>query len=104
MSKAADMAKISVKGGFHVMWGLVASTVISAVGTIIIGLLLGEDNYGLYAIAMTAPMMIGLFRDWGVNFAITRYSAQNKAEDQTAKIRSILMAGLIFEFAMGVAL
>ena len=40
MSKAADIAKISVKGSFHVMWGLVASTLISAVGTIIIAGLL----------------------------------------------------------------
>jgi len=104
MSKAADMAKISIKGGFHVMWGLVASTVISAVGTIIIGLLLGEDNYGLYVIALTAPTMIALFRDWGINFAMTRYTAQSNAEDQTAKIRSIFIAGLIFEIIMGVAL
>ena len=44
MSKAADMAKVSVKGGFHVMWGLVASTVISAVGTIISALLLGKKT------------------------------------------------------------
>jgi O-antigen/teichoic acid export membrane protein len=104
MSKAADMAKISVKGGFHVLWGLVISTVISAVGTIIIGLLLGEDNYGLYAIALTAPMMISLFRNWGVSFAMIRYSAQSNAEGQTSNIRGIFMAGLIFEIAMGIAL
>ena len=35
MGKVADTAKVSVKCGFYVMWGLVASTVISAVGTII---------------------------------------------------------------------
>jgi O-antigen/teichoic acid export membrane protein len=104
MSKAADMAKISVKGGFHVMWGLVASTVISAVGTIIIALLLGEDNYGLYAIALTAPTMIVLFRDWGINYAMIRYTAQSNAEDKTANIRSIFMSGLIFEIALGIAL
>jgi len=104
MSKAADMAKISVKGGFHVMWGLIASTAISAVGTIIIGILLGEEYYGAYYIAVNAPIMFVLFRDWGINFAIIRYSAQSNAEDQTAKIRSIFMAGLIFEIVMGVAL
>jgi O-antigen/teichoic acid export membrane protein len=104
MSKAADMAKVSVRGGFHVMWGLVASTVISAVGTIIIAILLGPDNYGLYAIALTAPTMIVLFRDWGVNFAIVRYTAQSNAEDKTANIRSIFMSGLIFEVALGIAL
>ena len=46
MSKAVDMAKVSVRGGFHVMWGLVASTVIQAIGTIFIALLLGQETTG----------------------------------------------------------
>ena len=104
MSKAADMAKISVKGGFHVMWGLVASTVISAAGTIIIAILLGPENYGLYAIALTAPTVIILFRDWGVTFAMIRYTAQNNAEKKLQNIRSIFITGLIFEIALGVTL
>jgi stage V sporulation protein B len=104
MSKAADMAKVSVRGGFHVMWGLVVSTLVSAVGTIIIASLLGEDNYGLYAIALTAPNLIVLFRDWGVNFAMVRYTAQSKAKDRNAAIRSIFMSGLLFELAVGVVL
>ena len=104
MSKAADMAKVSVRGGFHVMWGLVASTVIQAVGTILIALLLGEDNYGLYSIALTAPILIALFRDWGINSAMIRYTAQSTAENKTAKIRSIFVSGLLFEIALGIAL
>ena len=104
MSKAADIAKISVKGSFHVMWGLVASTLISAVGTIIIAGLLGEEDYGLYYIAITAPTLIILFRNWGVNFAIIRYTAQSNADNKTENIRGIFMSGLLFEIAVGVAL
>jgi O-antigen/teichoic acid export membrane protein len=104
MSKAADMAKVSVKGGFHVMWGLAASTVISAVGTIIIALLLGEKNYGLYAIALTAPNLIVLFRDWGVTFAMIRYTAQNNEEKKPQNIRGIFISGLLFEIVVGIAL
>lgn len=104
MSKAADMAKVSVKGGLNVMWGLVASTVISAVGTILIAWLLGEDNYGLYSIALTAPTLMVLFRDWGVTSAMIRYTAQSNAENKTANIRSIFMSGLLFEVALGIAL
>ena len=104
MSKAADMAKVSVRGGFHVLWGLVASTVISAVGTVIIAILLGPENYGLYSIVLTAPTLIVLFRDWGVNFAMVRYTAQNMAENNAHHVRSIFMTGLIFEIGMGVAL
>ena len=104
MSKASDLAKISVKGGFHLMWGLVASTVISAVGTIIIASLLGEDNYGLYGIVLTAPTLIVLFRNWGINNAIVCYTAQNNTEDKKEKIRSIFLSGLLFEIALGAVL
>jgi O-antigen/teichoic acid export membrane protein len=64
MSKAADMAKVSAKGGFHLLWGLVVSTLISSVGTIFIARLLGSDLYGLYAVVLTAPTLIATFRDW----------------------------------------
>ncbi len=64
MSKATEMARVSAKGGFHLLWGLVASTIISAVGTIVIANLLGPDKYGLYAIALTAPNLISIFRNW----------------------------------------
>ena len=104
MSKATEMAKVSVKGGFHVMWGLVASTFISAVGTIIIAGLLGPENYGLYYIAMTAPTLIVLFRDWGVTFAMIRYTAQSNAENKAANIRSIFLSGLLFEIIVGIVL
>jgi O-antigen/teichoic acid export membrane protein len=104
MSKASEMAKTSVKGSFHLMWGLVASTVISAVGTILVASLLGPDNYGLYTIATSAPLLISLFRDWGVHYAIIRYTAQSNAENKTARIRSIFISGLIFEITMGIAL
>jgi O-antigen/teichoic acid export membrane protein len=47
MSKAPDIAKVSVKGSFHLLWGLVISTIISAVGN--------------YAIASTFVVLITFF-------------------------------------------
>jgi stage V sporulation protein B len=104
MSKVTEMGKTSVKGSFHLMWGLVASTVISAVSTILVASLLGEDNYGLYTISLSAPLLIALFRDWGVHHAIIRYTAQSNVENKTSHIRTIFISGLIFEIAMGIAL
>ncbi len=42
MSKAADMAKTTTKGGFHYLLGLVISTVISSVGTIFIAKMMAK--------------------------------------------------------------
>lgn len=104
MSKAADMAKVSAKGGFHLLWGLVLSTVISSVGTIFIARLLGSDLYGLYGIILTAPNLLIIFRDWGVNSAMVRCTAQYKVEDRACEVRSIFISGITFEVAAGLIL
>jgi O-antigen/teichoic acid export membrane protein len=104
MSKATDMAKVSAKGGFHLLWGLVVSTVISSAGTILIAIFLGESNYGLYTIAIAAPNILTIFRDWGINTAMIRYAAQYNSENNIAKIRSIFVSGLAFEIILGLSL
>ena len=104
MSKATEMARVSAKGGFHLLWGLVLSTVISAVGTIIIARLLGPDNMGLYAIALAAPNLIATFRDWGVTTAMIKYSAEYNNENDVAKVRSVFVSGIAFEIIVGSAL
>ena len=104
MTKAAKMAKVSVKGGFNVLWGLVVSTVISSVGTIFTANLLGATNFGLYTIALAAPNLISNFRDWGVTSAMVKYTAQYNGEDKAAKIRSIFAGGILFETVLGLIL
>src|SRR5512137_388273 len=104
MSNAADIAKVSAKGGFNVLWGLVVSSIISAVGVIFIARLLGSDAYGLYTIALTAPNLILIFRDWGMTYAMIRFTAKYRAEGRMDEVRSVLFTGLIFELVSGLVL
>ena len=104
MSKAADIAKVSAKGSFHLLWGLVISTVISSIATIFVARLLGEDLYGLYGIVLISPSLIGVFRDWGINSAMVRYTAQFRSEDRESEVRNVLISGIIFEIAVGTVL
>jgi O-antigen/teichoic acid export membrane protein len=104
MTKATKMAKVSVKGGFNVLWGLVLSTVISSVGSIFAIRLLGHSNYGLYYIALNAVSLISTFRDWGVATAMIKYTAQYRAEDRPTRIRSIFAGGILFETILGLVL
>jgi O-antigen/teichoic acid export membrane protein len=104
MAKAAEMAKVSAKGGFHLLWGLVLSTVIQSLGTIAIAYFLGSDNMGLYYIAVAAPNLIANFRDWGVTTAMVRYSAQYNQQNEPDKIRAVLVSGLAFELLLGLGL
>jgi stage V sporulation protein B len=104
MTKAIEMARVSAKGGFNLFWGLAASTIISSVGVILVARLLSPSEYGLVTIASTAPNLIILFRDWGVNSAMIKYTAQYRSESKTTETKAILAAGLLFELALGVSL
>ena len=104
MSKAADLAKISVKGSFHFMWGLMVSTVIQAVGTIYLASLLSPSEMGLYTLALAAPTLISLFRDWGVSSALVKYTAQYNSEGQLTRAKRILRTSLVFEVVVGFVL
>jgi O-antigen/teichoic acid export membrane protein len=103
-SKATEIAKVSAKGGFSLFWGIVVSTVVSALGLIVLARVMPPEEYGLYTIALAAPSLIGTFRDWGMNSAVTKYTAQYSAEGKLGQVRSILLAGLVFEVILGLAL
>ena len=63
VSEAVRMARVSARGGFNLFWGLAASTIISAVGVILVARLLSPSEYGIVAIALTAPNLTIIFRD-----------------------------------------
>jgi O-antigen/teichoic acid export membrane protein len=104
MEKAFEMGKTSATGSFQLLIGVATSTIIMAVGTIIIGRLLTTDEFGLYGIALVPSTLFNLFRDWGINSAMTKYIASLRASHKDEEIHDFIVAGLIFEVAAGLAL
>ena len=98
------MAKLSAKGGLHLFIGVSLSSVISAVGTIILVRLLDPAQYGLYAVALIPSLLVVLFRDWGMNPAIIKHLAQYRSENKTAEIKRVIACGIMFESAIGMLL
>jgi stage V sporulation protein B len=98
------MAKVSARGGLNLFWGLAISTIISAVGVIVVARLLSPSNYGIVAVVMTAPNLIQMFRDWGIDAAMIRYTAHYNSENKLADVKGILLAGLVFEIVLGLSL
>jgi stage V sporulation protein B len=104
MEKELDMGRRLATGSFQLLIGVGGSTVIMAIGTIILGRLLTVDEFGLYAIALIPVTTMSLFRDWGMNSAMIRYIASSRVSDQREEMRDFIVAGLIFEVAAGLAL
>ena len=101
---AAEMGKISASGSIYLFAGRIASTVIAAFGTIILGLLIIEGDYGLYAVALIPSTTLLLFQDWGVGSAITRQCAQSRVCNNEGNLRKIIIAGLTFEISTALLL
>ncbi len=104
MSKAIKVAKISARGGFHLFLGQFLSTAISALGSILLVRFLAPTEYGLYAIALMPTALIGLFRDWGMNFAMIKHLAEYKSENRTVDMKKVVASGILFESVLGVLL
>jgi stage V sporulation protein B len=104
LDKALEMGKTSAIGSFHLFFGRAVSTVIMAVGTIIMGAIILESDYGLYTISMILATTMLLFQDWGVSSAVTRECACCRASNNEKSLRRILISSLTFELATGIIL
>jgi O-antigen/teichoic acid export membrane protein len=98
------MGRTSAVGSFHLFLGKTVSTVIMAVGTIIMGAIILDNDYGLYTISMILATTMLLFQDWGVSSAVTRECARCRASNNGKNLRRILISSLTFELATGVVL
>ena len=105
MDRATSMGKDSAKGSLQLFIGRTLSTLIMAVGSIILALIISPGDLGLYAIALIPATTFALFQDWGVNSAIIKYCAQFRAKEKDEKeIGQVILSGLTFEITTGIIL
>lgn len=104
MSRLGEVAASSAKGSFITFIGEALSLAVSTSGGIIVATLLGPTEYGLLAVALVPVGLFGLFLDWGVSTAITRWTAKYSGEGASWKINELVWTGFIFKLAVGGAL
>jgi len=104
MSKIFSMARVSARGGLSLFLGQSLSTIISAVGAILLVRLLVPSEYGLMSIALIFPWTVASFRDMGINLAMVKYLAQYKTESRTGEIRNILASCALINIIIGATL
>ena len=104
MDKALDMGKASATGSFDLLIGVGGSSLIMAIGTLILAGLLPVEEVGLYGMALIPSSIINYFRDWGVNYAITQQVASLRAAGKEPEIHDVIFSGVFFEIITGIVL
>jgi O-antigen/teichoic acid export membrane protein len=106
-SETTDILKAgrtSAKGGITLFVGLVLSTLISTVGTIIVARMLSPEDFGLFSKAIVPPALIGLFWYWGINDALVKYIAQLRAKNQTGELKTFVISGILLNSGLSLLL
>ena len=89
-------AQTTVRSGTILTIGQVLSTLISFLTMLFVIKLLGEEQYGLYALVLVPISMVMLFCGLGVPPALTKYVAWFRARNRVYELKKILVSGFIF--------
>jgi O-antigen/teichoic acid export membrane protein len=97
LTRAAQKA---ARGGLYLFIGNTSSTVILAIGIIIVTRLLGPVNYGLYTLAVTVPTLLVGLADLGMNNALVRLPARFRSEGDNAKANRLVRLGFLVKLGV----
>jgi O-antigen/teichoic acid export membrane protein len=97
------IAQKAAQGGLFLFIGNASSTVILAVGAILVARLLGPFNYGLYTLAVAIPLVLVALADAGMNFALVRLPARLRSEGDPMRAYRLVKLGFLFKLVISVA-
>jgi O-antigen/teichoic acid export membrane protein len=103
-NKLPEIAEVSARGGFFLFTGNASQLIILAIGSVIVARLLGPENYGLFVLSLAIPLLFASLIDFGVNPALTRFSAKLRTENKTQQAAGILKSGLLFKLILSIAM
>ena len=91
------IVQTAARGGLFLFIGSASSTVIMAIGGILVARLLGPSSYGLYSLSLVIPTFLVSVSDMGMNFALVRLTARLRAEGHHARANRLLRLGILLK-------
>ena len=101
MSKSLALGRGSAKGGFNILWGLTISSVISAVGVMVVAGILSEEEFAILNIALIGPTLIDIIRDFGLYQSTIKYTTQYRTENNLEKLKNLITTAIFSEVLLG---
>ena len=101
-----ELTKVATEaagGGLYLFIGNTSSTVILAVGAILVARLLGPFSYGLYTLTVAIPVLLVALADAGMNFALVRLPARLRSEGDHARANRLVKLGFLLKLAISTA-
>lgn len=103
-SKVSEAVRGSARGSLVLMVGQAASTVVQALGVILIARFLGAVEFGVVSVAYIPVSLAMTMLDVGVSSAIIKYISQYRAEDKPSYRRVFMETGVLLNLMVSIAL
>lgn len=100
----SDLATDSLRGGTSLFVGVGIATVVSGIGSILIGRLLGPGDYALYSLALILPTILFSLTIFGIDAALVRYIPRLRMQGKENEATGVLKAGLILRIVIACVL
>ncbi len=100
--KLTEIAGTAARGGLFLFVGNTLSTVVLALGSIIIARLLGPSNYGVYTLTLLTPLVLISVSDLGMNYALVRLSAKLKSQGDQLGVSRTIRLGFLLKLSIGI--
>jgi O-antigen/teichoic acid export membrane protein len=99
-SELVEVAGQSVRGSFLLFLGDALSTVVLAVGSILLARFLGPEYYGTYSITLAIPAILISLIGLGLDSAVIRFSARFRSESRAELLLSLIRSVTAFRLAL----
>ena len=90
-----DLVKQTTRGSLILLLGQVSSTLVLAVGMLLVANLLGAQSFGKFNMAQSIVSMASLFIGLGIRPSMIKYISQYRFEGKNDRIRVLIETGLL---------
>jgi len=96
--------KRSAKGSAILAVSQILSTLLLAIGMLVVARILGSTSWGLLSIANSIVTLVQLFQDFGIKDTLTKYISENKQLGKNGNVKKIIESGVVLSLASSVIL
>ena len=97
-----DLVKTTTRGSLILLVGQVSSTLILAMGMLLVARFLGPVSFGAFNKAQSVVQIAILIMNLGVQSAMVKYLAQYRHEGKTGYLRVFIEAGMMISLVSSV--
>jgi len=102
-SDLTDIVSQSAKGSFTLFLGDALSTIVLALGSILIARFLSPEGYGIYSLTLAVPAIFMSLISLGIDSAAVRFLAKFRSKYEAARSISFMKASIIFRIIIAIA-